>query len=177
MANIIPETQKKMLTYGLVGRMLGVLGIVLGMVGGALIAGSIPAGIRAYTTHTLYAEEAERLASVTGEAHAGLRSEVGTARKYIQAVNTVLSTPNPTQAFEIIESLRGSTRIQSLVYLRTQAGATLTVSGENGTRQSVQDFVSALKQERFFGSVTVPLSALTRTEEGVFDIVLEIAQP
>lgn len=177
MANIIPETQKRMLTYSLVGRVLGVVGIACGMVGGALVAGSVPAGIRAYTTQALYAEEAEVLVRATAEVNTELRSEVGAARKYIQAVISVLSTPNPTQAFETVESLRGATRLQSLVYTRTQAGATLTISGENGTRQSVQDFVSALKQEKSFSSVTVPLSALTRTEEGVFDIVLDITQP
>ena len=81
---------------------------------------------------------------------------------------------SPLEIISKILKIKGSTiKIQSFVYSTNTQGRQLVITGKASSRDSLAEFVAALKEEPSFSRVELPISSYVKSSDIGFSLLIE----
>ena len=169
MTNILKKTTLERQSAELSARLLMGVSAGLSLAAIVLALSIAPAyvSVRAETS-ALTLEMQQTKAATSRDGHATLAA----AKKRVTALSDAAASGAAGDAItRVLADRDAAITVTSIQYSHATDGTgTLVVSGTAKTRQSVQSYVATLQSERLFTNVNIPVSSLTTSEAGKFDI-------
>lgn len=180
MSNLLPTAEKRLLTREYRLRTVIAMLYALGVLAAISVVSLVPALVR---THSLAssAERARALEEKTLEqlGASTVASEFRQASVELAALAPTPGDPDPSSLIRTIAVLRpAGVLIQSIAYeLKGGAATMLTLGGMASNRDDLLEFVEALKGERTFVAVDLPIGDLARERDVRFSLRVTLADP
>jgi len=173
MTNLLPAEVIKKRRSRVVMNVLLTFGGLCSLMALVLTLSVLPAYLQAYTEKKGFEAYAATQEGVRATAQRAERDALVSAKKRSAALIAIAHEGSFSQAITAaIERRVKGIGITSFSYSHKDGGSTLSLTGVTPGRQTLQEYVRTLEAEPLFEKVDIPISALTRTEEGTFDVLI-----
>lgn len=174
MANLLPTDRKNNISKTLYGRLFLLIGSVLGVTGALVALAIAPTYIHSSTA--LRTQQSQLQAGDTKKTlqEKEEREQLVALRKRVDVLHTAAQQEGFTDTLtKVVAERPQGVSISTIFYTLKNGERSLTISGATPSRQVSQKLVQRLKEIGLFKDVSIPITALTRAEEGTFDVVMK----